>query len=116
MHISICPGQHLAEESIWIVVARLLAVFDIHPVKDEDGTSVVAGREPDVTPATRVASPVLSAAGCVTGDPEETCDISVTPAKATIETVESGFAPNSPWTYQIYPLVIFSGKEHERTC
>ena len=119
------PGLFLPEDSAELS-SEVGAVLSAEPsvgaaddevaVADEDRTSVVAGREPDVTPATRVASPVLSAAGCVTGDPEGTCDISVTPAKATIETVESGFAPKSPWTYLLCPLVIFSGKEHERTC
>ena len=72
------------------------AADDEVAVADEDRTSVVAGREPDVTPATRDASPVLSTTDWVTGEPDGTCDISVTPAKAIIETVDSGFAPNSP--------------------
>ncbi len=34
---SICPGRHLAEASVWIAIATLLAVFDICPVQDENG-------------------------------------------------------------------------------
>nr|VWP01254.1 GPN-loop GTPase 3 [Ganoderma boninense] len=36
-----CPGQHLAEELIFTTVARMLALFDIAPVKDEHGNPVI---------------------------------------------------------------------------
>ncbi|KAJ3473489.1 hypothetical protein NLI96_g12978 [Meripilus lineatus] len=40
-----CPGQHLAEASIWIVLATLLAVFDIRPIQDEYGNDVIPPEE-----------------------------------------------------------------------
>ncbi|KAF8598008.1 cytochrome P450 [Ceratobasidium sp. AG-I] len=33
-----CPGVHLAEASLFITIATLLAIFDIRPVYDADGT------------------------------------------------------------------------------
>ena len=36
-----CPGRHLAEASLWIVIANVLALFDIEPVKDEHGHELV---------------------------------------------------------------------------
>lgn len=36
-----CPGQYMAYDSMWIVIASVLAVFDIVPTKDEDGNDVV---------------------------------------------------------------------------
>ncbi|TBU54546.1 cytochrome P450 [Dichomitus squalens] len=39
-HVS-CPGQHLAEELVFTTVARILALFDIAPIKDEHGVSVI---------------------------------------------------------------------------
>lgn len=35
-----CPGRYLAEASIWIVAASVLAVYTIEPVKDEAGKPV----------------------------------------------------------------------------
>jgi len=32
----ICPGQHLADASLWIAIASILAVFDILPIDGED--------------------------------------------------------------------------------
>ena len=92
------PGLLFPESSAELS-SEVGAVLSAEPsvgAAEEDGTSVVARREPDVTPATRDASPVLSTTDWVTGEPDGTCDISVTPAKATIETVESVSAPNSP--------------------
>ena len=37
----ICPGRHLAEASLWIVVASVLAVFDVAPAKDAQGRDVL---------------------------------------------------------------------------
>ncbi|EJF60322.1 cytochrome P450, partial [Dichomitus squalens LYAD-421 SS1] len=33
----ICPGMHLAESSLWMYAACMLAVLDIAPVRDESG-------------------------------------------------------------------------------
>jgi len=33
----ICPGRHLADASIWLAIARILAVFNISPTKDAEG-------------------------------------------------------------------------------
>ncbi|KDN36310.1 hypothetical protein RSAG8_10932, partial [Rhizoctonia solani AG-8 WAC10335] len=37
----ICPGQHFAEASLFLAVATMLTVFDIRPVKDEQGNSII---------------------------------------------------------------------------
>ena len=37
----VCPGKHLAEASLWIVVANVLALFDIEPIKDKQGRELV---------------------------------------------------------------------------
>ncbi len=37
----ICPGQYLAFASVWIVVATILAKFDISPAKDKDGRDII---------------------------------------------------------------------------
>jgi len=34
---SICPGRHLSDNSLYAVVASVLAVFDIKPPLDADG-------------------------------------------------------------------------------
>lgn len=39
--LRICPGRHLAEASVWIVVASILAVFDISAEKDAQGRDIV---------------------------------------------------------------------------
>ncbi len=39
VNTSICPGKHLAEDSVWIVIASILATFDILPAKDENGST-----------------------------------------------------------------------------
>lgn len=36
-----CPGQHLAEELVFMTVARMLALFDIAPINDEHGNPVI---------------------------------------------------------------------------
>ncbi|KDQ51029.1 hypothetical protein JAAARDRAFT_73848 [Jaapia argillacea MUCL 33604] len=36
----ICPGRHLAFNSLWIVVASIMAVFDVKNVKDAEGREV----------------------------------------------------------------------------
>ena len=38
--VRVCPGQHLAKASIWIMVAYILALFDIEPTKDEAGHEI----------------------------------------------------------------------------
>nr|VWO98258.1 Cytochrome P450 monooxygenase CYP52X1 [Ganoderma boninense] len=42
----ICPGRHLAEASLWMYAARILAVLDIRPVRGEDGMGVPPREEP----------------------------------------------------------------------
>ncbi|KAL4252089.1 cytochrome P450 family protein [Abortiporus biennis] len=37
----ICPGRHLAQGSVWIVAATILATFDIRPILDEQGQEVL---------------------------------------------------------------------------
>lgn len=37
----VCPGQYLGLASVWIVVATILAKFDISPVKDEQGKDIM---------------------------------------------------------------------------
>ena len=41
----ICPGRHLAEASVWIVIATILASFDISPGKDENGNPITPKAE-----------------------------------------------------------------------
>ena len=41
----ICPGLHLAEASLWIYAASLLATMTIRPVKDEKGAEVLPKEE-----------------------------------------------------------------------
>ncbi|RPD55083.1 cytochrome P450 [Lentinus tigrinus ALCF2SS1-7] len=36
-----CAGMHVAQQSIYIVVARILWAFDVEPVKDEDGKPIL---------------------------------------------------------------------------
>ena len=38
---STCPGQHLAEELVFTSVARILALFNITPIKDAQGNPVI---------------------------------------------------------------------------
>jgi len=37
----VCPGQYLGFASVWIVVATILAKFNISPVKDKDGKDIM---------------------------------------------------------------------------
>ena len=37
----ICPGQHVALASVFIVTAKILATFNIQPVKDDKGRSIL---------------------------------------------------------------------------
>ncbi|KAH8821438.1 cytochrome P450 [Xylogone sp. PMI_703] len=41
----VCPGQHLGLASLWIVVATMLAKFDILPTKDADGNDILPALE-----------------------------------------------------------------------
>ncbi|KAG6867073.1 hypothetical protein C0993_007061, partial [Termitomyces sp. T159_Od127] len=41
----ICPGRHLADASVWIAIASILAVFNIKRSISEDGTEI----EPDIS-------------------------------------------------------------------
>ncbi|KAI0717572.1 cytochrome P450 [Cerioporus squamosus] len=40
-----CPGMHVAQQSVYIAVARVLWAFDIEPVKGEDGKPVLPDME-----------------------------------------------------------------------
>jgi hypothetical protein len=48
----ICPGAHIAEQSLFAILATVLHTLDVMPAKDQDGVNVV----PDV----RVNSGLLS--------------------------------------------------------
>ncbi|CAE6381379.1 unnamed protein product [Rhizoctonia solani] len=37
----LCPGVHMAESTMFIMFATLLALFDIRPAKDEDGKEII---------------------------------------------------------------------------
>ena len=37
---SICPGRHFADNSIFLMVACLLAVYDIKPPVDDQGNAI----------------------------------------------------------------------------
>ncbi|KAI0796042.1 cytochrome P450 [Abortiporus biennis] len=37
----VCPGQYLADNSLWIAAASILTVFDIVPVQDEKGHDII---------------------------------------------------------------------------
>jgi hypothetical protein len=39
--LRVCPGRYLADAVVWIVIARVLAIFDIGPALDEDGCEIV---------------------------------------------------------------------------
>ncbi|KAF7800202.1 hypothetical protein EIP86_011449 [Pleurotus ostreatoroseus] len=49
---SICVGRHLADASVWIAAASILAAFDIVKAKDE------AGRE--ITPLAEMVEAIIS--------------------------------------------------------
>lgn len=36
-----CPGRHFAEDSVWLVMASVLAEFDITYAKDKDGKDII---------------------------------------------------------------------------
>jgi hypothetical protein len=36
-----CPGIHVAESTLFIVIASLLALFNIRPAKDENGNDII---------------------------------------------------------------------------
>jgi hypothetical protein len=37
---SICPGRHLSDNSLYLIVSCLLAVYDIKPPVDDQGTVI----------------------------------------------------------------------------
>lgn len=37
----ICPGQYIAEGSLFIAIASVLAAFDISKARDENGEEIV---------------------------------------------------------------------------
>ncbi|KAF8885537.1 cytochrome P450 [Gymnopilus junonius] len=41
----ICPGRHMADSSVWIAIASVLAAFTISPVKAADGTPIFPKEE-----------------------------------------------------------------------
>lgn len=38
--LRICPGRYLAEDGMWLVVASMLAVFDVVKAKDKNGDEI----------------------------------------------------------------------------
>ncbi|KAF9457387.1 cytochrome P450 [Collybia nuda] len=40
----LCPGRHFAEAAIWVMAARLLAVFNIKKAKDSNGAEIESSR------------------------------------------------------------------------
>ena len=46
-----CPGRHMADDTLWITVASLLSVFDILPIVDPK-TGLVETVRPKYTPGT----------------------------------------------------------------
>lgn len=42
----VCPGRHLAEDSLWIAMATILSTLSITKAIDEDGQEII----PDSTP------------------------------------------------------------------
>ena len=51
---SICPGRYLADNTVWIAIVRLMAVFDIQKAKGADG-NVIEPKIEFVTALTRFA-------------------------------------------------------------
>ena len=43
--IRICPGSHIAQSTLWLVAASMLATFDITKGLDESGNEVEPGLE-----------------------------------------------------------------------
>lgn len=41
----VCPGQYFGFASVWIVIATILAKFDISPAKDKDGRDIMPKME-----------------------------------------------------------------------
>ena len=39
-HLRVCPGAHLADNSVWLVVARVLATLDIRKARDQTGAEI----------------------------------------------------------------------------
>ncbi|KAG5638092.1 hypothetical protein H0H81_001859 [Sphagnurus paluster] len=48
----ICPGRHLADASVWIAIASILACFDISKAVGEDGK--------EITPEVNITSGITS--------------------------------------------------------
>jgi hypothetical protein len=47
---SICPGRYLANDTVWIAIARILAVFTISKAKDANGNVI----EPEIAYVTTI--------------------------------------------------------------
>lgn len=45
-HNRVCPGRFLAEDSLWIAVATIIATLTISRARGEDGAEII----PDVVP------------------------------------------------------------------
>lgn len=48
---SICPGRFLADNTVWLAVARMLAVFNLTEATDTEGNMI----EPDIKFVTTVS-------------------------------------------------------------
>jgi cytochrome P450 len=53
----ICPGRFMARSSMWIAIASVLAAFEISPIVDRDGVSLVPKEEYTVGVISYVAYP-----------------------------------------------------------
>jgi hypothetical protein len=56
----ICPGRHLADKSIWIVVATILSTLSISKAKDEKGQEITPEIAFEVTVTAQVLIPFRS--------------------------------------------------------
>ena len=41
----VCPGRHMAYESLWITIASLIATFDVSKARDEQGNEITPTAE-----------------------------------------------------------------------
>jgi hypothetical protein len=53
-----CPGRHLADKSIWIVMATLLSTLNISKAKDENGKEITPEIAFEVTVTAYVLNPM----------------------------------------------------------
>jgi hypothetical protein len=56
----ICPGRHLADKSLWIVMATMLSVLKISKAKDKNGEDITPEIAFEVALTVYVLSPFHS--------------------------------------------------------